>query len=198
MSSRRAAISSPASASSPTLPSNTRSQNRRRARGSSSVRRTWFRKISAKRASRPIAAGNARSISARSLRASAGAESAGRDGDRDRPAIDDRRHDEAREGGTVDHVHRHALRLGKLRDPRLQRLVGGRDDDQCYARQVSLVEGPAGPADAGVGDELGDLAGHRFGDQRYLRTGRQQELDLARRVIGAADDQHTTTLQRQE
>ena len=71
--SRRAAISSPASASSPMRPANTRSQNSRRARGLSSVRRTWSRKISAKRARRPIAAGSARSISARSARASAGA-----------------------------------------------------------------------------------------------------------------------------
>ena len=103
---------------------------------------------------------------------------AGRDGDGDRPAIDDRRHDEAREGGTVDHVHRHAMRLGKLRDARLQRLVTGRDDDQRYARQVGLVEGPAGPADAGVGDMLGDLAGDGIGNQRHLRARRQRSSTL--------------------
>ena len=73
ISSRRAPISSPAKASSPMRPSKTLSQKRRRARGWSSVRRTCTRKISAKRASRPIAAGMARSISARRRRARAGA-----------------------------------------------------------------------------------------------------------------------------
>ena len=52
----------------------------------------------------------------------------------------------------------------------LDKIVSGRDDDQRHADQVGLVEGPAGPANAGVGDELGDLAGDGFGDKRYLRT----------------------------
>ena len=198
ISSRRAPISSPASASSPMRPSNTRSQKRRRARGSSSVRRTCSRKTSAKRASRPIAAGSARSISARSRRASAGAA----------PPVEMAMVIGARSTiagmmklesvGPVDDVHRQAALLGGERDARLQRLVVAGDDDQRHAGEIVVVEGAARPRDAALGDQLGDLAHDRVGDQRHLGAGRQQQLDLARRRLGAADDQRAAALQGQE
>ena len=116
ISSRRAPISSPASASSPTRPSNTRSQKRRRARGSR------------KRAAHLVAEdlGEAREAADRGRQRALdlgaqparqrGRGAAGRDGDGDRPAIDDRGHDEARQRRTVDDVHRQAAPLGGVRD----------------------------------------------------------------------------------
>ena len=77
-----------------------------------------------------------------------GRRAAGRDGDGDGRAIDDRRHDEARETRPVDDVHRHAALLGGMRYARLQRLVVGGHDHQRHARKVVVVEAAAGPGDA--------------------------------------------------
>ena len=129
------------------------------------MRRTCTRKISAKRASRPIAAGRARSISARMRRASAGAA----------PPVEMAMVTGARStiAGMMklDRRGRSTTFTGMLRccaacDTRAcQRLVFGRHDHQRHAREIAVVEGAAGPRDARIGDQLGDLAHHRVGDQ---------------------------------
>ena len=123
---------------------------------------------------------------------------AGRDGDGDRRAVDDRRHDEARELWRVDHVHRYRAALGRQRYARLQLLVFGSHEDQRHAGEVGLVESAAGPRDAAVGDELRDLAGDGLGDQRHLRAGGHEQLDLARRRLTAAHHQDAAVLQGHE
>ena len=77
-----------------------------------------------------------------------GRRTAGRDGDGDGRAIDDRRHDEARETRPIDDIHRHATLLGGMRHARLQGLVGGGDDHQRHAGEIVLVEATTGPGNA--------------------------------------------------
>ncbi len=86
---------------------------------------------------------------------------AGRDGDGDGRAIDDRRHDEA---GETAAGRRHSPAGSRcwaaLRHARCQRLVVGGDDHQRHAGKIVVVEAAAGPRDARLGDQLGDLAHH--------------------------------------
>ena len=123
---------------------------------------------------------------------------AGRDGDGDGRAIDDRRHDEARKLRPIDDVHRHAALLGGLRHARLQRLVVGGDDHQRHAGEIAFVEGATCPGDA--------VRRRSFGRSRRPRCRRsgspaRRPTAAARPCappLGAADHQHVAVLQGEE
>src|SRR6185295_18851519 len=120
------------------------------------------------------------------------------DGDHDRRAIDDRRHDEARQLAIVDDVHRNVTALGLTRDPGIDRMLVG-----CRDRQAHAVEMFGTKLGRDVRDfarccslrEAGDKLGCNDPD---LRGGSQQQIDLAFGDSTAADDEHRLVRETQK
>ena len=112
------------------------------------------------------------------------------DSDDDRRAIDDRRHDEARQLAIVDDVDRNVTTLGLARDPCVDRALVGRRDRQPHAVQMLRTELRRDVRDLARCCSLRQ-AGDKLGcNDPDLRGGSQQQIDLAFGNCAAADDEH--------
>ena len=116
----------------------------------------------------------------------------------DRRAIDDCRHDEARQLAIVDDVDRNVPALGLPRDPRIDRAFVRCRDRQPHAVQMLRRE---------LGSDVHDLARRhplrQSGDKLRrndtdLRRRSQQQIDLACGDFAAADDEHRLAGKTQE
>ena len=124
-----------------------------------------------------------------------GGAAAGADRDGDRRAVDDRRHDEIGQRGTIHRVDQHAGRARRLRD------FGGivqRDDAEPRAGEVGGLEGARMERElAFVGHRL-ELVAWRLGDRVNVGAAGEQQADFCQRRVAAADHQHALAGQAEE
>ena len=119
------------------------------------------------------------------------------DGDDDRVAIDDRRHDEVALRGPVDDVGRQAAGTTGTGYASVEvRIIRG-SEDQRRPVEVAFAEGAPldGEArDPGVGNILGDLRR----DDLQACAGLGEQAHLLQRLLAAADDEHVAALEIEE
>ena len=111
-----------------------------------------------------------------------------RDRDLQRRAVDDRRHDERRQGGVVGDIHRDTQRARGGGHGFVYRRIVGRGDGDLGADQVAGLEALRLVAQRADQGELGEPRAKLGRDHRDLRPRAQQRFRLERGNRSAADD----------
>ena len=123
---------------------------------------------------------------------------AGRNGDNDGIAIDDRRRDEIRQVGPIDNVDRHAIQPRRPRHTRVDVVTAGRRVDHRAPLDIGRREGPRQPLDLAGPGACRDVALDDGRHHRHRRPGVPQQSDLWQGRAATADDQGALPLHVEE
>lgn len=100
--------------------------------------------------------------------------------------------------GAIDDVHRHTRVPRRLGDALVELGLAACRNRKRAPAQVARDEAPALPIDAALGGERRDLGRRLARDDANARAGLEQEAQLLRRRLAAADDEEIAPIEREE